>query len=101
MTTKRRPTTSEYDALAKSYVAEPPRADESISIEANPAVLRTGRPAGRTAAEGKTPALPVRLPTSIRDELTNRVRLGETTSASELVRRALVEYFERHPAENG
>lgn len=36
----------------------------------------------------------------IRVEIAHRVKAGEAASASELVRTALVEYFERHPAKS-
>ena len=62
------------------------------------ATLRMGRPSKGTRSEGKTPALPVRLPTAIRVEMRQRVKNHEADSESELVRRALVEYFEHHPA---
>ncbi|ETW26217.1 hypothetical protein [Mycobacterium gastri] len=62
------------------------------------ATLRMGRPTKGTPSEGKTPALPVRLPAAIRIEMRHRVKNHEADSESELVRRALVEYFEHHPA---
>jgi len=62
------------------------------------ATLRMGRPSKGTPSEGKTPALPVRLPAAIRIEMRHRVKNHEADSESELVRRALVEYFEHHPA---
>jgi Arc/MetJ-type ribon-helix-helix transcriptional regulator len=46
---------------------------------------------------GKTPALPIRLPESIRAEIEHRVQAGESDSASELIRQAIVEYFDNHP----
>jgi hypothetical protein len=62
------------------------------------ATLRMGRPTKGALSEGKTPALPVRLPPAIRLEMRRRVENHEADSESELVRRALVEYFEHHPA---
>ena len=62
------------------------------------ATLRMGRPIKGAETRGKTPALPVRLPDAIRNELAHRVKAGDASSASELIRRAIVEYFERHPA---
>jgi hypothetical protein len=95
--TKRRATDADYAAMADSYEAEPPRMDEVISIEISPAVLRKGRPTKGTPAAGKTPALPVRLPEAIRVEMKHRVEAREAGSESELIRRALVEYFDNHP----
>jgi hypothetical protein len=62
------------------------------------ATLRMGRPTKGTPAAGKTPPLTIRLPEPIRAEVEHRVESGESASASELVRRAVVEYLERHPA---
>ena len=101
MTTKRRPTAADYEEMARSYADEPPRADEAIRVEPGPAALRMGRPTKDTESAGKTPALPVRLPTPIRSEMKRRVKVGSARSESELVREALVEYFERHPVNTG
>jgi hypothetical protein len=65
------------------------------------ATLRMGRPTKGTRAAGKTPALPVRLPDAIRVEMKHRVKAREAKSESELIRRALVEYFEHHPTRSG
>jgi hypothetical protein len=62
------------------------------------ATLRMGRPTKGTPAAGKTPVLPIRLPSQIRAELERRVKAREADSASELIRRAVIEYLERHPA---
>jgi len=97
MSRKRRLTEDEYAEMAADYEAHPPTADEVLSIEVNPVFLRKGRPPGRSAAHGKTPLVPVRLPDSIREELVRRAE-AEGSSASELIRRAIVEYFAHHPA---
>ncbi len=94
----RRLTDAEYAELAADYEANPITPDEGISIEVNPAYLPTGRPPKGTAATGRTPVMAVRLPEAIRSEVKGRVQAGESKSESELVRLALVEYFERHPA---
>jgi hypothetical protein len=96
MTAKRRPTPADYEELARSYATEPVRADEVVSIETGPA-LRMGRPAKGTTSTGKTPLLTIRLPEPIRIEVEHRVKAGESATASELVRKAVVEYLERHP----
>jgi hypothetical protein len=95
---KHRFTDDEYAKMADSYEAEPPRADEMRSIRLSPAVLRMGRPAKDVESSGKTPPLAVRLPAEIRIEIDHRVEAGESGSASELIRQAIVEYFDRHPA---
>lgn len=99
---KHRFTDEEYAKMAADYEARPPGADEIVGpTEVNLAYLRKGRPAKGTPRRttGRTPALPVRLPESIRFELKNRVEAGETGSESELVRQALIEYFDNHPIE--
>lgn len=97
MTTKRTPTETEYEALARSYTDETVRADEVRSIEIGPA-LRMGRPTKDVESDGKTPSMTVRLPKPIRKEVDLRVQAGAVGSASDLVRIAVVEYLERHPA---
>ncbi|MCB0948318.1 MAG: ribbon-helix-helix protein, CopG family [Mycobacterium sp.] len=77
---------------------QPPTAAEVLSIEVNPAVLRTGRPTKRTPTTGRTPVMTVRLPVDIRDEIQHRVAAGESSSKGELIRRAVVEYLGNHPA---
>ncbi|QFP98065.1 ribbon-helix-helix DNA binding protein [Mycobacterium phage JPickles] len=62
--------------------------------------LRMGRPPKGTVSSGKTSAPTVRIPESVRVEMKRRVRLGLHKSESELVRAALVEYFENHPLED-
>lgn len=95
MAKSKRLTAAEYSALADDYERNPPTADEVISVEVDPSVLRMGRPLGG-ATPGKTPPLTVRLPKGVRIEL--RVRAAaESATESELVRRAVVEYLENHP----
>lgn len=101
MSSSKRPTDADYEDLADSYEAEPPRADEILGIEVNPARLPIGRPAAGSEPAGKTPALPVRLPPSIRGIMKRHVEAGTVRSESELVREALLEYFERHPVNAG
>lgn len=62
------------------------------------ATLHMGRPAKDTPPAGKTPGMTVRLPKPIRVEITKRVKAHEAKSESELIRKAVVEYLERHPA---
>lgn len=100
MTAKRRRTEADYEAAADSYEAEPIRPDEVRSIEISPA-LRMGRPTKGAESSGKTPTVPVRFPDPIRVEIAHRVEAGEAASASELIRTAVVEYFEHHPSKAG
>lgn len=62
------------------------------------ATLRMGRPTKDTPTAGKSPVTTIRLPEPIRGEIKLRVRAHEAATESELIRRALVEYFERHPS---
>lgn len=96
MATKRR-TSDEYAEMAADYAANPPTADEVTSLEVDPAVLRTGRPAKGASTTGRTPVMALRLPTELRDEIRQRVDAGETSSESEFIRRAVVEYLGSHP----
>lgn len=96
--TKRAPfTDDEYAEMADDYAANPITPDEILKVEVNPAYLRMGRPTKDTESAGKTPALPVRLPPSIRGVMKQHVEAGAVQSESELVRTAIVEYLERHP----
>jgi anti-sigma factor RsiW len=98
MTAKReRFTDAEYAEMSADYAAKTPTADEVVSGHVNAAFLRKGRPT-EGAAPGKTRGFTVRLPDPIRVELTVRAR-AEGASPSELIRRAVVEYIENHPAE--
>jgi hypothetical protein len=96
MSRKRRFTDEDYAEMAADYEAHPPTADEVLSVDVNPAFLRKGRPRKGVAALGETPLTTVRLPDAIREELVRRAR-AEGSSASELIRRAVVEYFGSHP----
>lgn len=99
MTAKRRRTPADYESAAADYEAHPPTAAEIRSIEIGPALIKMGRPAKGSEPKGKTPALSVRFPLPIRNELDRRVDNGESDSAADLVRVAVAEYFENHPAE--
>ncbi len=99
MSTNPRLTDADYAELAADYAANPITADEVIGVvSVNPAHLRMGRPAKGAERKGNTKALPVRFPDPIRNELYHRVEIGESDSAAELVRVAVAEYFENHPA---
>ena len=47
-------------------------------------------------SSGRSAVTPVRLPDAIREELARRAE-SEGSSQSELIRRAIVEYFGAHP----
>ncbi|GAA1482406.1 hypothetical protein GCM10009624_28460 [Gordonia sinesedis] len=93
-----RPSDAEYAAMSDDYIENPPADDEVAGeIAVNPAVLRTGRPRGASQAKGRTPTTSVRLPEELRKALARRARI-ENAADSEVIRRAVVEYLERHPA---
>lgn len=93
---RKRFTDAELAEMAADYEAHPPTADEVLSIEVNPAFLRTGRPRKGVESSGRSVVTPVRLPNAIRDELALRAQ-AEGRSQSELIRRAILEYFGAHP----
>jgi hypothetical protein len=94
-------TDDEAAAMAADYETDPPRAEEILSVTVNPALLRKGRPPVNAGDEtgGKTPGFTVRLPHLVRFELKRRAEV-ECASTSELIRKAVVEYFENHPIES-
>lgn len=93
---KQKFTDDEYAKIAADYEASPPTADEVLSVELNPALLRMGRPRKGAASAGRSTVTPVRLPETIRVELAKRAE-AEGAAVSELIRRAIVEYFGAHP----
>lgn len=86
--------TQRYDDMSRDVEAGDYSVAGPVQMGAQ---LRMGRPAKGSPTAGKTPSLPVRLPDSIRAETAKRVTAGEATSEAELVRRALIEYFDNHP----
>ena len=94
MATKR--SAADYAAMAEEFEAEPPRASGPISEGLGATVrLKNGRPSGRRVAAGNTPTTSVRLPQDIRDQLDEQAA-AEAIKPSEIVRRAVVEYLDRH-----
>ncbi len=97
MTTHRRLTDADYDAMAADYAANPLRPDEVIGdVEHTGTILRMGRPA-KNAGGGKTPSTTVRFPVNIRAGIDARAD-AENVKPAEIIRRAVVEYLQRHPA---
>lgn len=87
---------SEYADMAADYAANPLRGEEVAGpVEMDPAVLRNGRPAGAASGRGRTPTTSVRLPDTLRDQLAAQASAEEVAPA-EVIRRALVEYFQHH-----
>lgn len=59
--------------------------------------LKGGRPAGRKSPAGNTPTTSVRLPADIKASLDRQADI-ENVKPAEIIRRAIVEYIDRHPA---
>ena len=68
----KRKSDAEYAEMAADYEANPPTADEMVSVEMNTALLRTGRPRKGAVSPGRSAVTPVRLPDTIRNELLRR-----------------------------
>lgn len=95
MTERKKLTDEENAALADDYERSPPTTDEVLGIWIDPSVLRTGQPTGG-GAQGETPLLIVRLPLAVRTELQARAAAANVPE-SDLVVRAVLEYFDNHP----
>lgn len=93
----RKPLSSaDYENMADDYEAHPVRGTEIVGpVELGTTVLRKGRPAG--FRKGKTPGHSVRLPAALGERLAARAEF-EQASQSEVIRRAVAEYLDRHPA---
>lgn len=87
-------TDADYDAMAVDYAANPPRPEELLDIEVNPAYLTVGRPTSRSGRTGKSPTLSIRLPEELRRAADLRAQ-SENVTTGELVRRAVSEYLAR------
>ena len=87
------PSDSYYDELADSYERDVPTVDEI----AGPPILGPGIPTIREGrdSEPDMSVTVVRLPSALHEELEHRS--GTAGSESEIIRTALIEYFERHP----
>lgn len=87
-------TAADYERLADDYAENPVRDTEIVGpVEVGLTVLRKGRPTG--IRKGKTPGQSVRLPVELRERLAARAE-REAVSQSELIRRAVAEYLDRH-----
>ncbi|QKT05943.1 hypothetical protein HUN08_01105 [Gordonia sp. X0973] len=85
-------TNDDYADMAADYEANPIRHDEVGDVEVR---LPAGRPAGGGPARGRTPTTSVRFPQPIRDRLNARAD-AEDVKPAEIIRRAVVEYLDRH-----
>jgi Ribbon-helix-helix protein, copG family len=91
------PTESDYTEWAEAFESgkyrptpiEPPRVDA--------ARLRRGRPTKASPSSGKSPSRQVRLPQEISDRVDALAQRWHVPS-SEVMRAAITEYVERHPA---
>ncbi|MFC3960408.1 CopG family ribbon-helix-helix protein [Nocardia jiangsuensis] len=90
----RRLSADDYERMADDYAANPVRDTEILGpVEVGLTVLREGRPSG--TRPGKTPGQSVRLPTALRERLAARAE-REAVSQSEVIRKAVAEYLDRH-----
>ncbi|TLG14321.1 CopG family transcriptional regulator [Nocardia cyriacigeorgica] len=93
---RKRLTVADYERMADDYAANPVRDTEVVGpVEIGTTVLRKGRPAG--IRKGKTPGQSVRLPEALRERLATQAE-REKATPSEVIRRAVAEYLDRHSA---
>ncbi len=93
---RRQLTVADYERMADDYAANPVRDTEIVGpVEIGTTVLRKGRPAG--IRKGNTPGQSVRLPDALRERLAAQAEREEATP-SEVIRRAVSEYLDRHSA---
>ncbi|MBF6176195.1 ribbon-helix-helix protein, CopG family [Nocardia blacklockiae] len=93
-TSSKRLTAADYERMSDDYAENPVRDTEVVGpVEVGMTVLRKGRPAG--LRRGKTPGHSVRLPDSLRERLAVQAE-REAASQSEVIRRAVSEYLDRH-----
>ncbi|GAA5066903.1 ribbon-helix-helix protein, CopG family [Nocardia callitridis] len=87
-------TVADYERMSDDYAANPVRGTEVVGpVEVGMTVLRKGRPAG--IRKGKTPGYSVRLPDTLSQRLADQA-VREDAPQSEVIRRAVSEYLERH-----
>jgi hypothetical protein len=96
MTTKRKLTEAEYEDMALSYEREPARRDEMIGEPLiDTPILKMGRPPGAGQKRGETPVRSIRLPADMEERLTTLAE-KEGVGGSEIIRRAVREFIDRH-----
>ncbi|GAB17071.1 hypothetical protein GOEFS_018_01030 [Gordonia effusa NBRC 100432] len=96
MTTRR--STEDYAAMADEFEHESITPVGAPEVGAGAGIrLRDGRQVGRKTPGGNTPTTSVRLPASIRSRL-DRQAGRESIRSGELIRKAVVEYLDRHGA---
>ena len=89
-------TEDEYAAMAADYEVSPPTESEIAGpVHVDPSALRKGRPPKDAPRRGRTPTMSVRLPEELRERLAVRAD-AEAVTPGEVIRRAIVEYLERH-----
>ena len=88
----------EYEAMADEFEAEPIIVNGPVEQGPGAFVkLKDGRPVGRREPSGPTPSVSVRFPAKLRERLDERAAI-EQAPAAEVIRRAVAEYLDRHPA---
>jgi hypothetical protein len=92
--TRKRLTVADYERMSDDYAAHPVRDTEVVGpVEVGMTVLRRGRSAG--IRRGKTLGYSVRLPDGSSERLAAQAE-REDASQSEVIRRAVSEYLDRH-----
>jgi hypothetical protein len=95
--TKRKLTEADYEDLSRSYVEHPVTPDEVVGESVvGTTALRKGRPTGERR-RGETPVRSLRLPPGLEARLLSLAE-AEGVGGSEVIRRAIMEYVERHSA---
>ena len=91
---RKRLTVADYERMSDDYAAHPVRDTEVVGpVEVGMTILRKGRPSG--IRRGKTPGHSVRLPDGLSERLAAQAE-RENASQSEVIRRAVSEYLDRH-----
>ena len=91
-------TDEDYAAMAHEFETQP--IIPAGPVELGPGAfikLKNGRPAGRKTPAGRTPTTSVRLAPEIRQRL-DRQASRESVASGEIIRKAVVEYLDRHEA---
>ncbi|WP_454561903.1 ribbon-helix-helix domain-containing protein [Mycobacterium haemophilum] len=91
------PTEHEYIEWAKAFESGEYRAIPIEAPRVDVARLQRGRPHKGKGSHGKSPSRQVRLPQEISDQVDALAKRRHVPS-SEVMRAAITEYIERHPA---
>ncbi len=87
---------ADYTAMAAEFEDAPTPARGPVAVGPGLVRLPNGRPRGRAKPAGNTPAISVRFPADVRRGLDAHAEV-DGTPVAEIIRRAVVEYLDRHP----